>query len=179
MEPCLFWSSCCWKLDSLLASVCVSPKRERHHNQDCKPLFSAHVDSFWLCRSHSMQLKVRKQLQGTDPSGSQDPQRQVDISFPVVAPCLTMLGCKIEERMWGLDYFQHLPQQQRPFSQPEPVLGTRRGMGPASLQEDRELEKECKKEMESYHFLLQAGSQLESTLQREYTWCWLSLFHFY
>uniref|UniRef100_A0A3B4G4A6 MCF.2 cell line derived transforming sequence n=1 Tax=Pundamilia nyererei TaxID=303518 RepID=A0A3B4G4A6_9CICH len=38
-------------------------------------------------------------------------------------------------------------------------------MGPASLQEDRELRKESKEEMESYRCLLQAGSQLESTLQ--------------
>lgn len=38
-------------------------------------------------------------------------------------------------------------------------------MGPASLQE--ETEKEAKEEMESYHYLLQAGSQLESTVQRE------------
>jgi len=42
-------------------------------------------------------------------------------------------------------------------------------MGPASLQEERESEKESKREMESYRCLLQAGSQLESTLQREYT----------
>lgn len=39
-------------------------------------------------------------------------------------------------------------------------------MGPASLQEEKELEKEPKEEMESYHCLLQAGSQLESTLQQ-------------
>ncbi|XP_063351154.1 proto-oncogene DBL isoform X1 [Pelmatolapia mariae] len=39
-------------------------------------------------------------------------------------------------------------------------------MGPASLQEDRELRKESKEEMESYRCLLQAGSQLESTLQQ-------------
>ncbi|XP_056239333.1 proto-oncogene DBL isoform X3 [Seriola aureovittata] len=39
-------------------------------------------------------------------------------------------------------------------------------MGPASLQEERELEKESKEEMESYRCLLQAGSQLESTLQQ-------------
>uniref|UniRef100_A0A3B5A0C5 MCF.2 cell line derived transforming sequence n=1 Tax=Stegastes partitus TaxID=144197 RepID=A0A3B5A0C5_9TELE len=38
-------------------------------------------------------------------------------------------------------------------------------MGPASLQEEREPGKESKEEMESYHCLLQAGSQLESTLQ--------------
>lgn len=42
-------------------------------------------------------------------------------------------------------------------------------MGPASLQEESESEKEPKVEMESYRYLLQAGSQLESTLQREYT----------
>lgn len=43
-------------------------------------------------------------------------------------------------------------------------------MGPASLQDDTEPEeKEPKEEMESYRYLLQAGSQLESTLQREYT----------
>lgn len=46
------------------------------------------------------------------------------------------------------------------------------GMGPASLQEeeeeDREPEKGPEEEMESYHYLLRAGSQLESTLQREY-----------
>lgn len=42
-------------------------------------------------------------------------------------------------------------------------------MGPASLQEEREPEKESKREMEGYRCLLQAGSQLESTLQREYT----------
>ncbi|KAM9850276.1 proto-oncogene DBL [Aulostomus maculatus] len=39
-------------------------------------------------------------------------------------------------------------------------------MGPASLQEEREPEKESKEEMESYRCLLQAGSQLESTLQQ-------------
>ncbi|XP_034058770.1 proto-oncogene DBL isoform X1 [Gymnodraco acuticeps] len=39
-------------------------------------------------------------------------------------------------------------------------------MGPASLQEERESEKESKREMESYRCLLQAGSQLESTLQQ-------------
>uniref|UniRef100_A0A3Q2CNF6 MCF.2 cell line derived transforming sequence a n=1 Tax=Cyprinodon variegatus TaxID=28743 RepID=A0A3Q2CNF6_CYPVA len=38
-------------------------------------------------------------------------------------------------------------------------------MGPASLQEERELGKESKEEMESYRCLLQAGSQLQSTLQ--------------
>ena len=42
-------------------------------------------------------------------------------------------------------------------------------MGPASLQEEREPETKSKEEMESYRCLLQAGSQLESTLQREYT----------
>ena len=42
-------------------------------------------------------------------------------------------------------------------------------MGPASLQEEREPEKESKEGMESYRCLLQAGSQLESILQREYT----------
>lgn len=41
-------------------------------------------------------------------------------------------------------------------------------MGPASLQEEEgELEEESKGEMEGYRCLLQAGSQLESTLQRE------------
>lgn len=40
-------------------------------------------------------------------------------------------------------------------------------MGPASLQEEMETQNEPKEEMESYHYLLQAGSQLESTLQRE------------
>ncbi|XP_037833166.1 proto-oncogene DBL isoform X1 [Kryptolebias marmoratus] len=39
-------------------------------------------------------------------------------------------------------------------------------MGPASLQEEREPAKQSKEEMESYHCLLQAGSQLESTLQQ-------------
>ncbi|XP_034453197.1 proto-oncogene DBL isoform X1 [Hippoglossus hippoglossus] len=39
-------------------------------------------------------------------------------------------------------------------------------MGPASLQEEREPEKKSKEEMESYRCLLQAGSQLESTLQQ-------------
>ncbi|TMS17699.1 Proto-oncogene DBL [Larimichthys crocea] len=39
-------------------------------------------------------------------------------------------------------------------------------MGPASLQEESESEKEPKVEMESYRYLLQAGSQLESTLQQ-------------
>ncbi|XP_038145520.1 proto-oncogene DBL isoform X4 [Cyprinodon tularosa] len=39
-------------------------------------------------------------------------------------------------------------------------------MGPASLQEERELGKESKEEMESYRCLLQAGSQLQSTLQQ-------------
>uniref|UniRef100_A0A1A8PQ43 MCF.2 cell line derived transforming sequence a n=2 Tax=Nothobranchius TaxID=28779 RepID=A0A1A8PQ43_9TELE len=39
-------------------------------------------------------------------------------------------------------------------------------MGPASLQEERELAKQSKEEMESYRCLLQAGSQLESTLQQ-------------
>lgn len=42
-------------------------------------------------------------------------------------------------------------------------------MGPASLQEERELEKEPEEKMESYRCLLQAGSQLQSTVQREYT----------
>lgn len=41
-------------------------------------------------------------------------------------------------------------------------------MGPASLQEESEPEKGPKEGMESYHYLLQAGSQLECTLQREY-----------
>lgn len=36
-------------------------------------------------------------------------------------------------------------------------------MGPSALQEG-----ETKEEMESYHDLLQASSQLENTLQREY-----------
>lgn len=49
------------------------------------------------------------------------------------------------------------------------LVSETKGMGPASLQEDRELRKESKEEMESYRCLLQAGSQLESTLQREYT----------
>lgn len=40
-------------------------------------------------------------------------------------------------------------------------------MGPASLQGEMETEKEPKEEMESYHYLLQASSQLESTLQRK------------
>lgn len=40
-------------------------------------------------------------------------------------------------------------------------------MGPASLQEEMETEKEPREEMESYHYLLQASSQLEITLQRE------------
>ncbi|KAM3866729.1 proto-oncogene DBL [Diretmus argenteus] len=39
-------------------------------------------------------------------------------------------------------------------------------MGPASLQEESELEQKSKGEMESYHSLLQAGSQLESILQQ-------------
>ncbi|MED6289467.1 hypothetical protein CHARACLAT_003060 [Characodon lateralis] len=39
-------------------------------------------------------------------------------------------------------------------------------MGPASLQEERYLGKESEEEMESYRCLLQAGSQLESTLQQ-------------
>ncbi|XP_044060416.1 proto-oncogene DBL isoform X2 [Siniperca chuatsi] len=39
-------------------------------------------------------------------------------------------------------------------------------MGPVSLQEERELEREPTEEMESYRYLLQAGSQLESTLQQ-------------
>lgn len=50
-------------------------------------------------------------------------------------------------------------------------------MGPASLQEEREPEKGPKEEMESYRYLLQAGSQLEDTLQREYTRCRQSSFH--
>lgn len=41
-------------------------------------------------------------------------------------------------------------------------------MGPASLQEDGEPHQQSEGEMESYRCLLQAGSQLESTLQREY-----------
>lgn len=46
-------------------------------------------------------------------------------------------------------------------------------MGPASLQKDSEPppsppQQQCQWEMESYRCLLQAGSQLESTLQREY-----------
>lgn len=40
-------------------------------------------------------------------------------------------------------------------------------MGPASLQEEMETGKEPKEEMESYHYLLQASSQLESTLERK------------
>ncbi|XP_068596179.1 proto-oncogene DBL [Brachionichthys hirsutus] len=40
------------------------------------------------------------------------------------------------------------------------------GMGPVSLQERSDPEKESEKEMESYRCLLQAGSQLESTLQQ-------------
>lgn len=40
-------------------------------------------------------------------------------------------------------------------------------MGPASLQEEMETDKEPREEMESYHYLLQASSQLENTLQRE------------
>ncbi|KAM4732109.1 proto-oncogene DBL isoform 5-T5 [Anableps anableps] len=39
-------------------------------------------------------------------------------------------------------------------------------MGPASLQEERHLGKESEEEMECYRCLLQAGSQLESTLQQ-------------
>ncbi|XP_076005159.1 proto-oncogene DBL [Genypterus blacodes] len=39
-------------------------------------------------------------------------------------------------------------------------------MGPASLQMDTEPEQEPEEEMESYHCLLQAGSQLQSTLQQ-------------
>ncbi|XP_029703338.1 proto-oncogene DBL isoform X2 [Takifugu rubripes] len=39
-------------------------------------------------------------------------------------------------------------------------------MGPASLQGEMETEKEPKEEMESYHYLLQASAQLESTLQQ-------------
>ncbi|TNN68523.1 Guanine nucleotide exchange factor DBS [Liparis tanakae] len=39
-------------------------------------------------------------------------------------------------------------------------------MGPASLQEEREPERESTGEMEGYRCLLQAGSQLESTLQQ-------------
>lgn len=42
-------------------------------------------------------------------------------------------------------------------------------MGPASLQEEEEPENQSEEEMESYRCLLQAGSQLENTLQREYT----------
>lgn len=41
-------------------------------------------------------------------------------------------------------------------------------MCPVSLQEEKELEAVPKEEMESYRCLLQASSQLESTLQREY-----------
>lgn len=43
-------------------------------------------------------------------------------------------------------------------------------MGPASLQKDSEPPppQQSEGEMESYRCLLQAGSQLESTLQREY-----------
>lgn len=46
-------------------------------------------------------------------------------------------------------------------------------MGPASLQKDSEpppppQQQQSEGEMESYRCLLQAGSQLESTLQREY-----------
>lgn len=44
-------------------------------------------------------------------------------------------------------------------------------MGPASLQEETEQEQEPGGEMECYHSLLQAGSQLENTLQREYLSC--------
>lgn len=43
-------------------------------------------------------------------------------------------------------------------------------MGPASLQKDSEPPpQQSEGEMENYRCLLQAGSQLESTLQREYT----------
>lgn len=42
-------------------------------------------------------------------------------------------------------------------------------MGPASLQKDSEPPpQQSEGEMESYRCLLQAGSQLESTVQREY-----------
>ena len=42
-------------------------------------------------------------------------------------------------------------------------------MGPASEQEESEQDQEeSEGEMESYRSLLQAGSELESTLQREY-----------
>lgn len=50
-------------------------------------------------------------------------------------------------------------------SQPDSVAEAE-GMGPASLQEERDLAKESA-EMECYRCLLQAGSQLESTLQRK------------
>ncbi|KAF3838588.1 hypothetical protein F7725_010356 [Dissostichus mawsoni] len=53
----------------------------------------------------------------------------------------------------------------RTLEDPDPGSDTE-GMGPASLQEERESEKESKREMESYRCLLQAGSQLESTLQQ-------------
>lgn len=140
-----------------------------------------------------MQLKVRKiqqqqQPQGTVPSGSWDPQRQVDTSFPGCSSQPqyrdTMQGYRTLRRMWGLDCCQHLPQHCRSCQpEPEPVPEEARGggMGPASLQDDSEPEeKEPKEEMESYRYLLQAGSQLESTLQREYTWCcWQSSFDFW
>eukprot|EP00064_Thunnus_orientalis_P002095 superscaffoldBa00000145_g2102 len=56
-------------------------------------------------------------------------------------------------------------QRQRQLCQPDTVSGTR-VMGQASLPEYREPEKESKEDMESYRCLLQAGSQLESTLQQ-------------
>lgn len=57
------------------------------------------------------------------------------------------------------------------LSLPNPIVQQRRreGMGPASLQEEKEPENQSEEEMESYRCLLQAGSQLENTLQREYT----------
>lgn len=70
--------------------------------------------------------------------------------------------------LWGgLDRCQHLLPLQGRFSEPDPVSELKR-MGPASLQEEREPRSEAGEEMESYHCLLQASSQLESTVQREY-----------
>ncbi len=183
MEPCLFWSSCCWEQDSLpVPEKDITPRTANL----CFLLVCTDL-LFQLCCpvwKHSMQLKVRKlqqqQPQGTVPSGSWDPQRQVGIRLCCSSQLQyrdSMQSFWTLRRMWGRDYFSTSHDS---VVSPCLVLFQRRGggMGPTSLQEEREPKKGPKEEMESYHYLLQAGSQLQSTLQREYTRCWPSSFNF-
>lgn len=136
-----------------------------------------------------MQLKVtriQQQPRGAVPSGSVDPQqRQVDLPFPC-CDYIQPLVC-VQQTLWdaiglwrGCEAWTCVSTSHDSVSSLSlirPVGSEYRGMGPASLQEEREPEKEPK-EMESYHCLLQAGSQLETTLQREYTLCWQCSFNF-